>query len=155
MAKQPEVRYINYYVSGNIAYQPEKTHVNKPRTQLPVMPKQKKQLRTVDMNAVCCVVLAAVLLVALAVSAVQLMRAKDEVAQMQRYVQSLQEENVALEQTYRDSFEQEQIQRIADSLGMIPEAQAKHITMQVQLPVAAKEPTRWESIVLFLKGLFA
>lgn len=155
MAKQPEVRYINYYVSGNIAYQPEKAHINKPHTQLPAMPKQKKQLRTVDMNAVCCVVLAVVLLMALVIGAVQFASAKEELAQMQGYVESLQRENAALEQTYVESFDEEQIQTIADSLGMIPAEQARHVTVQVQLPAAEKSPTFFESLVLFFKGLFA
>ncbi len=155
MAKQPEVRYINYYVSGNIAYQPEKAHINKPHTQLPAMPKQKKQLRTVDMNAVCCVVLAVVLLMALLIGAVQFVSAKEELAQMQGYVESLQKENAALEQTYVESFDEDQIRTIADSLGMIPAEQARHATVQVQLPAAEKQPTFFESLVLFLKGLFA
>lgn len=155
MAKQPEVRYINFYVSGNIACQPEKPKKTEPRTQLPAMPKEKKQLRTVDMSAVCCVVLAAVLLIALAVSAVQFISAREEAAQMQRYVALLQRENETLTQTYTGSFDREEIQKIADGLGMIPVEQAKHITMQVQLPVTAKEPTAWESFLMFLTGLFA
>lgn len=155
MAKQPEVRYINYYVSGNIACKPEYVRPKKFNTQLPTMPKQKKQLRTVDMNAVCCVILSVVLLLALTVSAVQFLQAKEETAQVQRYVQSLQQENEMLSKTYADSFDEAEIQQIADSLGMIPAEQAAHITMQVQLPVMEQQPTVWESFMEFLKGLFA
>lgn len=155
MAKQPEVRYINYYVSGNIACKPEYVRPKKFNTQLPTMPKQKKQLRTVDMNAVCCVILSVVLLLALTVSAVQFLQAKEETAQVQRYVQSLQQENEMLRKTYADSFDETEIQQIADSLGMIPAEQAAHIAMQVQLPVVEQQPTVWESFMEFLKGLFA
>ncbi len=155
MAKQPEVRYINYYVSGNIACKPEYVHTKKSNTQLPTMPKQKKQLRTVDVNMVCCLVLSVVLLMALTVGAVQFLYAKEETAQVQRYVQSLQQENETLSKTYADSFDEAEIQKIADSLGMIPAEQAAHITIQVQLPVAEKQPTVWETVMLFLKGLFA
>lgn len=155
MAKQPEVRYINYYVSGNIACKPEYVRPKKFNTQLPTMPKQKKQLRTVDMNAVCCVILSVVLLLALTVSAVQFLQAKEETAQVQRYVQSLQQENEMLSKTYADSFDEAEIQQIADSLGMIPAEQAAHIAMQVQLPVIEQQPTVWESFMEFLKGLFA
>lgn len=155
MAKQPEVRYINYYVSGNIACKPEYVRPKKFNTQLPTMPKQKKQLRTVDMNAVCCVILSVVLLLALTVSAVQFLQAKEETAQVQRYVQSLQQENEMLSKTYADSFDEAEIQQIADSLGMILAEQAAHIAMQVQLPVIEQQPTVWESFMEFLKGLFA
>lgn len=155
MAKQPEVRYINYFVSGNIAYRPEKRQEHKPRTQLPAMPKERKRQTTVDGNALCCVLVSVVLLIALAVSAVQFIGAKNETAQLQRYVASLQQENETLSKNYADSFDEAEIRKIADSLGMIPAEQAKHMTMQVQLPVAEKEPTVLESILLFLKGLFA
>lgn len=155
MARQPEVRYINYYVSGNIAYQPEKSPKTRTRTQLPAMPKAQKQLHTIDRSAALCVVVAAVLLIALAVSAVQFVSAKEEVAQLQHYVASLQKENQMLEQTYVEAFDPEQIKTIADSLGMIPVEDAKHMIVQVQLPVEEQEPTVWESFLVFLKGLFA
>lgn len=153
MAKQPEVRYINYYVSGNLAYQPEKTHSHKQKVQLPQMPKEKRQQVTVDVTAVCCIALAVVLM--LAVSALQLLSAKKETAVLQNYISDLQTENEVLQDTYTGSFDPEEIRGIAEELGMVPLEQVQHMTIQVQLPVQEEEPTVWQSIRAFITGLFA
>lgn len=155
MAKQPEVRYINYYVSGNIAYQPEKTHSHKQKVQLPRMPKEKSKQVSFDATAVCCIALAAVLMVMLAFSALQLLNAKEETAVLQSYIGTLQTENETLQDTYNAGFDLEQIRGIAQELGMIPIDQAQHMTVQVQLPVQEQEPTVWQSIWTFITGLFA
>ena len=72
MAFQPEVRYINQYVSGTMAYQPERKPSRKYTATLP-KPRQKKQeMILVDPVAVVGIVVAIALMVTLLVGAVQL-----------------------------------------------------------------------------------
>ena len=51
MAMQPEIRYINTYVSGNVAYQPKKKPQKHQFVQLPKVRKQQKLVIPVDMLA--------------------------------------------------------------------------------------------------------
>ena len=81
MAAQPEVRYINAYVSGTAAPQPEKKPHRRSSAQLPRVKRQQKWLISVDMVAMGGIVVALVLAVILISGLVQLNQAKQE-AQM-------------------------------------------------------------------------
>ena len=155
MAYQPEIRYINQYVSGTMAYQPERKPSRKYTATLPKPRKKKQELILVDPVAVVCIFVAAVLMVMLLVGAVQLYQTQQETAQLRHYVAMLQEQNTQLQDTYTSGFDPEEIRDIAQTMGMIPKEAATHLQVQVTVPEAPVEPTAWESFWQFFMEMFA
>ena len=155
MARQPEVRYINHYVSGTLAYQPEKKTQHKQKAQLPKVKPQQKLRICVDPLAVCGLVVAFTLMIMMLVGFVQWNQARTEAAVMRDYVASLEAENAQLQNTYTSGYDPEEIRNIALNMGMIPAEQAQHIQMQVVVPQPVEEPTAWASFWAFILGMFA
>lgn len=155
MARQPDIQYINAYVSGNIAYQMDVQPARKKRVRLP-KPKAKKQMVLhVDPVAVGGILVAAVMLVLLVVGFVRLQDARAEAAVLESYVQDLQAENQQLAQSYKEGYDLEEIRQIALAMGMIPASEAQTIAIPVSVPQEIPEPTAWENFCAFLTGLFA
>lgn len=155
MARQPEVRYINAYVSGNTALQPEKKPQKKHTVVLPKAKRQQKWLIQVDAVAVGGILAAVVLCAMLLVSLVQMNRAKEEAIMYRDYAVALKAENQELKNTYSAGYDPDEIRSIATAMGMVPAEQVPHIQMQLQAPVTEQEPTAWESFWTFMVGLFA
>ena len=155
MARQYEVRYINQYVSGNIACQPEKKPNKKHAAQLPKMKRKRKQQVAVDVFALCGIAAAVVLAVMMTVGLVQMNRAQAEAQVLMNYVESLQNENKELKDTYTSGYDLEEIREIALTMGMVPVEAVPHLQMQVVTPQIVEEPTAWENFLTFLTGLFA
>ena len=98
------------------------------------------------------------MLVMMTVGYFQLTAAQAEAQAMEKYVQSLQSENVQLKDTYTSGYDLAEIEQIARAMGMIPIEEAQQMQISVQLPQVSQEspePNVWESIVTFLTGLFA
>ena len=55
----------------------------------------------------------------------------------------------------RPDASDEEIEKAALALGMIPQEQAQSITISVPMPEAVEEPSFWEKTAVFLEGLFA
>ena len=155
MAMQPEVRYINAYVSGTAAPQPVKKPQKRPAVYLPKVKKQQKWLIPVDMVAVGGIFAAVVLSIMLIVGLVQMNQAQREARIYKEYALSLQQENKALEDIYTASYDLEEVRDIALAMGMVPVEQVEHMTMQVVTPEVVQEPTAWESFWAFFLGMFA
>lgn len=155
MAMQPEVRYINAYVSGTAAPQPEKRPRKKPSAQLPKVKKQQKWLIPVDMVALGGILAAVVLSVMLIIGLVQMNQAQQEAKIFKDYALSLQAENKELQDTYTSGYDLEEIRDIALAMGMVPVEEVPHLQMQVVAPEVTQEPTAWESFWAFMVGLFA
>ena len=155
MARQPEVRYINAYISGSVAYQPERKPQKKQTVRLPKARKAKRKVVVVDVAALGGIVAAVVLAIAMIVNVVQLNQAQAEANQLRAYVESLQAENAQLQDTYASNYDMEEIRDIALTIGMVPAEQVTHLQMQMVHPQVVKEPTAWESFWAFMVGLFA
>ena len=155
MARQPEVRYINAYVSGTLAYQPEKKTQRKQNAQLPKVKRQQKLLIRIDPLAICGLLVAFTLMIMMMVGFVQWNEARQETAIMKNYVASLEAENAQLQDAYTSGYDPEEIRNIALNMGMIPAEQAQHIQMQVVVPQPEEEPTAWASFWAFILGMFA
>ena len=154
MARQPEIKYINAYVSGSMAYQldiPER----KKQVKLPKMRRQKKMVVALDPVAVGGIVVAVAMLVLLLVGVTRLQDARTEVVQLQNYVSYLQQENAELQDIYASGYDLEEIEKIALAMGMVPSSEVKHISVAVTVPYEESQPTAWESFYTFLTGLFA
>ncbi len=155
MARQPEVRYINHYVSGSLAYEPERKPRRRTKVQLPKIKRQKKLMIPVDPMAVCGIAVAFVLMITMLVSVIQWGQARRETTVLREYVAQLQEENGRLQHTYESGFDPEEIREIALNMGMIPAEQAQRIQMQVVIPQVEEEPTGWSAVWAFILGMFA
>lgn len=155
MARQPEIRYINAYVSGSMAYQLEEPVRKKKQVKLPKMRRQKKTVIALDPVAIGGIAVAVVMLVLLLVGFARLQDARADVQQLQNYVSALQQENQELQDTYASGYDLEEIEKIALAMGMVPSSQVPQISVAVTVPHAEPEPTAWESFYTFLAGLFA
>lgn len=155
MAMQPEVRYINAYVSGTAACQPEKKPQKKQSVRLPKAKKQQKLVIPVDMVAVGGILAAVILSIALLVGLTQMHQAQQEARALKDYAISLQEENQQLQDTYTSGYNLEEIRDIALKMGMVPVEDVPHMQIQLTAPQQVQQPTAWESFWAFMVGLFA
>lgn len=155
MAMHTEVRYINAYVSGTAACQPEKKPHKKQAVRLPKARKQQKLVIPVDMVAVGGIFVAVVLSILLLVGVTQMYQAQQEAKAMKDYVISLQEENQKLRDTYTSGYNPEEIREIALKMGMVPVEDVPHMQIQLTAPQQVQKPTAWESFWAFMVGMFA
>ena len=155
MASQTEVRYINAYVSGNIAYMAQPKPVRKKTAVMPRFRAKKELVIAVDPVAIFGIAVAVAMVVMLLTGFMTLSQANEEARQMEEYVTSLQEQNVTLQSTYDSGYDLEQIRQIALTMGMVSVDEVPHINMEVIVPQEEAEPTAWENFCTFLTGLFA
>jgi len=156
MAQRVDVQYVNFYTHGSVARRvapaiPFNVGV-KPR------PKKRKMQRIyVDPVAMLGIVVAVCMLVMMALGLSQLRAEQQKTADMVEYVEILRMENERLQIKYTAECNLEVVEKTALALGMIPQAEAEHISVQVELPQAQdSEPVSiWQRIGTFLTGLFA
>ena len=154
MAQRTDIRYVQFYTDGSAARKvapvaPLKT------IKLPKIKKQKRITLCIDPIAVASIGMALMMAVLIVVGVVQLNAARQDMQTMSAYVQTLQEENTQLQQTFNEGYDIEQVERTALALGLVPVEQVRHISVtlpEIQEPV---EPTAWEQFTTFLSGLFA
>jgi hypothetical protein len=154
MARQPDIQYINAYVSGSMAYQLERKPEKK-QVQLPKMRRKKRMVVRIDPVAVLGIMAAAVLLVALCVGFFRLQDARAETVSLRNYVAELQSEKQQLQASYEAGYDLDEVERIALAMGMVPVDQLESVDISVFVPQKAEEPTGWENFRSFLAGLFA
>ena len=154
MAQRTDIRYVQFYTDGSAARKvapvaPLKT------IKLPKIKKQKRITLCIDPIAVASIGMALMMAVLIVVGVVQLNAARQDMQTMSAYVQTLQEENTQLQQTFNEGYDIEQVERTALALGLVPVEQVRHVSVtlpEIQEPV---EPTAWEQFTTFLSGLFA
>ena len=102
-------------------------------------------------------VVAICMLVMMLVGISQLRVEQQKTAEMVSYVEQLQAKNIALQAQYEEECDLEAVEKTALALGMIPQPQASHTSIQVELPVVEDntQVTIWQRIGTFLTGLFA
>ena len=154
MARNPEIRYIQFYADGNAARQIELPL--QPRKQLPKPRhrKQKKIVLHVDLIAMAGLVVAAVMLILMMTGLAELNAVNEEVARMESYVAQLENEKIQLENTYRESYDLESVRLEALEKGFIPAEQAKVVSVPVTHAMLEEQPAE-HSFWTFLTGLFA
>ena len=153
MARQFDVQYLGGYIDGSAA---RKLEMPKPRkaTRKKHTARNKRIVVYVDPLAILGILVAGIMMVLLIAGVVNRMEARQELAQMDAYVQSLRRENVALEEEYEAGYDLRHVEQTALALGMVPMDQIERVSIHVPHPVAP-EPSGWEQIRLFLAGLFA
>lgn len=155
MARQPDVKYINAYVSGTTAYKMEPLQPGKRQVRLPRQKKRRALVIRLDPVAIFGAVAALVMAVFLLVGGVQLGFVRHEAQVLEGYVSALQQENQQLQDTYSESYDLDEIRRIAIAMGMVPMSQVQVVEVPVIIPQIPPQPTPWESFRTFVAELFA
>ena len=156
MAVRTDIQYVQFYTDGSTARKLEKNR----QTKHAATPKRrvvKRRVVAVDPVAIVGSLVAACMLVFLLVGFMQYRAVQVQSQQMSQYIETLQQENQQLQQTYKDGYDLDEIRDIAEALGMIPAGDANQIQIQVQIPQeeVVEEISLWESFTTFLAGLFA
>lgn len=154
MVRHTNIQYIRCYTEGNAARKvapvaPLKT------IKLPKISKQKHTTLYIDPMAVAGIAMAAMMAILMVVGVVRLTVARQEMAAMSSYVQTLREENVRLEQDFAAGYDIDEIEKTATALGMVPKEQVEHVALKLPEFKETEEPSAWERLTTFLAGLFA
>ena len=155
MARQPEIQYIRYYTDGSAARQPEVQLVpkKKPAPKQNPIPVKKIQI---DPLAMAGILVSCVLLLCMVAGFAEWSSLHQQRQQMQQYVQTLQQENTVLADAYIAGYELEEVEKMALALGMVPQQDVQHITVQMPSPEqVTQEENFWQHLTHFLAGLFA
>lgn len=165
MARKPDIQYIRqFYVPGSeaqvIEFKPAQTvQKKKPANHQPTAQPQpqprKKEVLEVDPVAVCGSFVLVVMLLMMLVGMVHLHSAAQENRQMEEYVLALKNERAVLQRDYESQYDLNQIQEMAKSLGMVPKEQVQTFYINPVVPQPEPEPSWWENLWWFMKGLFA
>ena len=157
MALKPEIQYIGqFYIHGSEAKALEvKPEEKKSEYKLPLHRFEKVQKLHVDPLAICSIALAVVLMIGMVAGTLQIQSAWEELDAANRYVYNLEAIHRQRMSEYRSSYNLEEIRTVAETMGLIPVAEAKTMELTVTIPEPEAEPTMWDDIVWFMEGLFA
>ena len=156
MVKKPEIQYIDkFYVHGSEARVLELKPKRRIRTILPKAAPDNTIKIAVDPVAICGIVVAIALLVALVIGSVQYVQVYRQYRAVMDHVVVQQNMNVELREEYRSKIDLVEIREKALALGMIPAEEASTITIRAELPQREPEMTAWEDFIWLCKGLFA
>ncbi len=154
MIQKPEIQYIGqFYVPGSEA--PKLAGKDKPKAKLPKLHREKVRRICVDPVALCGMAVAAVMLVLLVIGAVRLQKSWDDYNKMSATLSEVRRENAQVNHEYRTSLDLEKLRTSAEGMGMIPVEKAQADKVYVSLPQKEPEPTFWDDLKWFVKGLFA
>ena len=152
MARNSETRYTQFYATGSAARQLEQPLHPQKQIPHPRRRKQRKIVLHVDLMAVAGLMVAAVLLVLMMTGLSELNTVNAEVTRMENYVAQLENEKIQLENTYRESYDLEEIRLKALEMGFIPAEQAQAVSVsRATVEIQSAEHSFWT----FLTGLFA
>lgn len=156
MTQKPKIQYVGqFYIYGSEAKALAEKQRKKAKTKLPLAkPVQTAQI-SVEPLALASILVAVVLVVGMALAALQLHTAWQEYDVMSGYVDRLTQENVQLLEAYRSGYDLDEIESYALAMGMVPVEEVPNISITVKVPEPAEEPGLWEDIVWFFCGLLA
>jgi uncharacterized protein HemX len=116
----------------------------------------KRKVVAVDPVAIGGIIVAVVMLVMMLAGFAKYTVIQEQNRMMQDHLAALQLENAKLQQDYESNIDLDYIRDMADTMGMVPAQNAQQVQISVQLPQEeVAEMTLWQSIAMFLAGLFA
>lgn len=156
MARQADIQYVEYHVEGNTARKVERNTMKNSVAPAYTPRWTERKVIALEPVAVIGIVLAVVMLVAMMATLLQYRRCLQQTQQMGAYLQQLQQENEALSKTYRESYDPDEIMKIALEAGMVPAESVETVRIMVEEP-RTEEPQMsfWQSLSTFLAGIFA
>lgn len=157
MTQKPKIQYVGqFYVHGSEARAVAlKEKPKKAKTRLPLAKLEQITEIQVEPAAVVSIVLAVMLLAGMVSGCLSLRTQWLQYRTMANYVDQLAAENVSLTETYRASFNLNEVESRALALGLVPQDQVEHRTITLTVPTPVEEETLWDDIVWFFQGLFA
>ncbi len=156
MALRADVRYVQYSVDGTAARKIQRQVVQQETAPVYKRRKAERKVIAVDPVALAGIILSAVVLVAMVFGLVQYQQNVRLSRQMSEYVQQLEQENVQLEQIYRDGYDLDEIRDIAVEAGMVPEDSVEKVVFSVEEPEQEQvQMSFWDTVTTFLAGIFA
>lgn len=155
MTRQSDVRYVNFYTSGTAARQVERKSEKKPVKQTVAAAPVRRIPIPFDPVAVFGTTVALVMLVCMLVGLAQVNTANEQVQAMEHYVTQLEAENARLQSEYAEGYDLDEIRIAANSMGLVPVEQVRHITITIPEEEAVEQPTWWEQLLLDFQELFA
>ena len=157
MAEKPEIQYIGqFYVYGSEAKKVAPKPVKESKEYaIPLHRFEKIRKIYVDPLAIISLLSAMVLLTAMVVGVLQLQTAWKELDTANRYLQQV--ENIHTERlvNYHSGYNLKDIREAALNMGLVPISEVTTMSLTVTMPEPEAEPTLWDDIVWFAKGLFA
>ena len=157
MAPKPEIQYIGqFYIHGSEAKAVEIVPEEKRSDyRLPLYRFEKLQKIHVDPLAICSIVMAAVLMVCMVAGTIMVQNAWQELETVNQYVYDLEAVHRLRVAEFHASYDLEHIRAVAETMGLIPIAEAQTMAITVTIPEPEAEPTLWDDIQWFMEGLFA
>lgn len=158
MARQPDIRYVQFYTQGTAAKKLEFPLRRTGKKAVLPKPKPRREVRRViyvDPLALCAIVAAGILLLSMVAGMIHLGMADRENRELEAYVSQLHEEHTRLEQEFFQEYDPQQVHQRAEALGMISFSEAEHIQLELTPPEQTAEPGVWEQIKTFFQELFA
>ena len=157
MTRKPEIQYVGqFYVHGSEARQLELLEKKKqPKTTLPLAKLEKVEKIYLDPVALIAIAVAAFMLVTMVLGVVQLKNDWVEYQQMHARVETLQLRNHEKAEAFRETVDLKEIRVKAMAMGMVPKADAEHMTVSITLPQPEPELTWTQQVQQFVTGLFA
>lgn len=151
---QLQIQYVRYYADGSAARKAEFVQPFK-TLRLPKLKRKAVTVYYIDPVAVLGLIVSLLMLGLLVIGSVQLISARYEAAQLEKYVHALEQENARLQGDFDMALKKVDLQQTADALGLVPVSQVTHITMEVPRGEITEEPDTWNRLATFLTGLFS
>lgn len=155
MARKSDIQYIRFYTDGSAARKIEPVHPQRQRRPVPKAHRRKRVTIQVDPIALAGIVLSLVMLVMMVSGVKELRSAKQELVQMERYVQVLTADNALMEKTINEEYDLDDVREKARALGLVPIEEVNHIAFKDQVPAEPEHTPIWEQIKGFISELFA
>ena len=156
MVQKPKIQYVGqFYVHGSEARALElEQEKKKAKTRLPLARLEKIEKIYVDPVALVGILVSVVMLVTMAVGALQIQDDWKEYERVSTYVSQLKKENAQLTSSYHASYDLEDIRMKATAMGMVPKSEVETMTVIVTLPEPEPVRTWADEVVWFWNGLW-
>lgn len=156
MARKNDILYVRFQTDGSAARQLIQPAPFENTLKLPKVRRQKRYILRVDPVAIIGTVAAVSMLIMMVAGIFRLAATRQQMVQMEAYVQELSQENTRLQGEYRNGYDLESVERTARAMGMVPAQQIKQIPIEVELPQEEPAPRNFfERVTAFFKDLFA
>lgn len=154
MARRKDIQYVRFYTAGTAAPRVERREEQQVINHPAAKPAKRIPL-AFDPVAVIGTAVAVVMLLCVLVGFAQNNHAASQVQEMETYISGLKAQNSILQAEYEHGYDLNEVRVTATSLGMIPRAEAQHITVPTPTPVEEETTTWWEEFVADFMALFA
>lgn len=157
MIQKPKIQYVGeFYVYGSEAKKLEtKKERRTPKTILPLERLRKQEAIYLDPVALVAIAVALVMVVTMAVGALQLQEDWKAYDTTSNYLDYLNRENARLDRQYRSSFDLEEVRSKALALGLKPREDVETKDVPLVVPVPEPEESWLDQVRAFWDGLWA